>query len=69
MESESTFTFIVSFDPKEGKLRKEVWAYTAISFLAEMGGSLGLFTGISFLSVWDFGEFILDKYKLCRNYK
>ena len=58
-----------SFDDTEGRLEKEVWAYPTISFIAEMGGSLGLFIGVSFLSVWDLGEFILDKYKQCRNYK
>ena len=60
---------MVSVDPTEGKLEKEVWAYSTISFIAEMGGALGLFIGVSFLSVWDFGEFIFDKYKQYRNYK
>ena len=50
---ERSFLFMTSFDNTEGQLEKEVWAYTAISFVAEMGGALGLFIGISFLSVWD----------------
>ena len=56
---------MVSFDPMEGRLEKEAWAYPAISFIAEMGGALGLFIGVSFLSVWDFGEFIFDQYRHC----
>ena len=64
--SESTLTLIVSFDYTEARLRREVWAYPAISFIAEMGGSLGLFIGVSFLSVWDFGQFIFDK---CKQYR
>ena len=60
---ENNFMFITSFDSTEGQLEKEVWAYPAISFIAEMGGSLGLFIGVSFLSVWDFWEYVFDKYK------
>ena len=63
---ERYFLFINSFDSSKGRLEKEVWAYQAISFIAEMGGSLGLFIGVSFLSVWDFGEFVFDKYRQYR---
>ena len=59
----SAFSFITSFDYTEVRLEKEVWAYPAISFIAEMGGALGLFIGVSFLSVWDLGKFIFDKYR------
>ena len=64
---ERSFLFMTSFDNTEGQLEKEVWAYTAISFVAEMGGALGLFIGISFLSVWDLLEYIFYKYKQRRN--
>ena len=64
---ERYFMFTNSFDSTEGRLEKEVWAYTAISFIAEMGGALGLFIGVSFLSVWDFWEYVFDKYKQHRN--
>ena len=64
---ERNFFFMTSFDNTEGQLEKEVWAYTAISFVAEMGGALGLFIGISFLSVWDFLEYIFYKYIQRRN--
>ena len=56
----------LSFDYTEARLKKEIWAYTGISFVAEMGGALGLFIGVSFLSVWEFGEFIFDK---CKQYR
>ena len=64
---ERYFLVYIRFDNTEGQLEKEVWAYSAISFVAEMGGALGLFIGISFLSVWDFLEYIFYKYKLRRN--
>ena len=51
------------FDSEDNRVEKEVWAYTTINFISEMGGSLGLFLGFSFLSVWDFWECILEKYK------
>ena len=60
---ERNFLFIKNFDSTEGRLEKEVWAYTAISFIAEMGGALGLFIGVSFLSVWDFWEYVFNNYK------
>ena len=41
----------------------EVWAYSTISFVAEMGGALGLFVGFSFLSAWDCLVFLFEKYK------
>ena len=63
----NNFLFINSFDYTEARQEKEVWAYPAISFIAEMGGSLGLFIGVSFLSVWDFGEYVFDIYKQYRN--
>ena len=61
------FLFINSFDYTEARQEKEVWAYPVISFIAEMGGSLGLFIGVSFLSVWDLLEFIFDRYRQNRN--
>ena len=61
------FLFINSFDYTEARQEKEVWAYPVISFIAEMGGSLGLFIGVSFLSVWNFGEYLFDIYKQYKN--
>ena len=64
---ERNFMLITSFDYTETRLEKEVWPYPAISFIAEMGGALGLFIGFSFLSVWDFWEYLFDKYKQYTN--
>ena len=35
-------------------LKEETFLYPFESFLAEFGGSLGLFLGLSFLSLWEF---------------
>ena len=37
--------------------------FSTISFIADLGGALSLFVGVSFLSVWDCGEYIVEKYK------
>ena len=43
--------------------RTEVLVYPPVSFISEMGGSLGLFVGFSFLGIWDFFIFMKDKLK------
>ena len=35
-------------------IKKEALVYPFMSFFAELGGSLGLFLGFSFLTIWDF---------------
>ena len=57
---------MVSVDPTEGKLEKEVWAYSTISFIADLGGALSLFVGVSFLSAWDCLDFMVKYIKLLR---
>ena len=47
----------------ELRVETEIWAYSTISFIAEMGGALGLFVGFSFLSVWDCLAILFEKYK------
>ena len=43
---------------------KEAWVYPLIpSFIAELGGSLGLFLGFSFLTFWDCFDYVLARYK------
>ena len=42
------------------KLRESL-VYPTMSFISELGGSLGLFVGFSFLTVWDYFDVILDK--------
>ena len=35
-------------------LKQETLVYPTESFIAEVGGSLGLFVGFSFLNLWDY---------------
>ena len=57
------FTFSLVFESPDVKVEKEVWAYPTISFLADLGGSLSLFLGVSLLSVWECGQFLMEKFK------
>ena len=41
------------FVDREVVIEKEMTSYSALSFLADIGGSLGMFLGFSFLMVWD----------------
>ena len=45
------------------RTEKEAWVYPPVSFIAELGGSLGLFVGFSFLTFWDCFDYVLAKYK------
>ena len=49
------------FASTEVKVEKEVYAYPVISFIGELGGSLGLFIGFSFLTILDCFDFLVDK--------
>ena len=53
------------FTNPEVKIEREFWAYDENSFLAEMGGFLGLLLGFSFLSLyellWESGEKVRNK--------
>ena len=42
--------------------------YPDMSFISELGGGLGLFLGLSFLTIWDGFEVLLDKFESTRNY-
>ena len=37
--------------------------YPTVSFIAELGGSLGLFVGFSFLTFWDCFDYMFARYK------
>ena len=49
----TTLTFGLSFASMEVTVKKEILIYPLTSFLAEVGGSLGMFLGFSLLTVWD----------------
>ena len=45
------------------KFRNEIQIYPFLSFICDLGGSLGLFVGFSFLTLWDFFDMIYIKFK------
>ena len=47
------------FSSNRMSVSEEIYIYPATSFLAEVGGALGLFLGFNFLMVWDFIEWII----------
>ena len=51
----------------EVQLEEEDWVYPTLSFIAELGGALGMSIGFSFLSLWDCFEFGHGKCKKTSN--
>ena len=47
----------------ELRIEKEAYVYPAISFIGELGGSLGLFLGISFLTIFDILDMLVKFYE------
>ena len=45
--------FMFGFSSNSLTIKEEALLYPFDSFLAEFGGSLGLFLGFSFLTMWD----------------
>ena len=63
---DSNLTFLeVKFSQSSIIQKKELLVYPLTSFVAEFGGTLGLFLGFSFLALWDLLEklikFIMNK--------
>ena len=50
------------------KFRNEIEIYPFVSFLCDLGGSLGLFVGFSFLTLWDFFDIVFVKIKQFSQY-
>ena len=63
---DSQFLFMLRFASTKIRSEKEVWAYRTLSFLANQGGSLSLFVGVSLLSVWDSVECFVTRYYKAR---
>ena len=59
----TTFTFIQQLESPDVRVEREVWAYPTISFIADLGGALSLFLGVSFLSTWDLLDYICSRYQ------
>ena len=53
------FGFYIRFESTSVKKQKETLVYPTMSFVSELGGSLGLFIGFSFLTIWDYFDTIL----------
>ena len=47
------------FADRQVVIEKEMTSYSVLSFLSDIGGSLGMFLGFSFLMVWDGVEAVL----------
>ena len=62
MESANLTEVQLVFQSSTVGIVKEEQAYSIESFVADMGGVLGLFVGFNFLMIWDF--IILLKAKL-----
>ena len=54
--------FMFGFSSTTLTLKQETLVYPTASFIAEVGGSLGLFVGFSFLNLWDY---LLALLKIC----
>ena len=52
----------LAFSSLKVMVNKQMWSYSASSFVADYGGILGLFVGFNFLMIWDFA--ILMKQKM-----
>ena len=63
------FAFGLNFVSTDIRIEKEVEIYPLLSFISELGGSLGLFLGFSFMTVVDLIDYFLhrsDSIKLFR---
>ena len=56
----ATNALLLNFVSTEVEIRREAFVYKGTNLLAEIGGALGLFLGVSFLSIWEILENICD---------
>ena len=59
----SHFVFLFTLASTQMRSEREVLAYTAISLIADLGGALSLFVGVSALSLWDCFSCLVTTYK------
>ena len=50
-----------SFASVATTVRREVYIYSTLSFISDLGGSLGLFVGFSFFGLWDVFQAVFVK--------
>ena len=60
------FAFGINFVSTDVRIEREVAIYPLLSFVSELGGSLGLFLGFSFLAIWDLIDYLILKYDLIK---
>ena len=58
--AQNSFGFKLKFGKTELLEEREMYVYGFVSFVSEFGGSLGLFLGFSFMTVWDICEPLLQ---------
>ena len=58
----NSLLFMLNFAETIMTVKKEVLTYPFTSFLAELGGALGMFLGFSLLMIWDYLKVCLYKY-------
>ena len=54
---------LLSFSSTDVETRTESLIYKPLNFVAELGGALGLFLGVSFMTVWDIIMIIIVFFK------
>ena len=62
MESANHTQVKLVFESSTVNVVKEEDAYSVESFVADLGGVLGLFVGFNFLMAWDFVVFLRDEW-------
>ena len=60
------FAFGINFVSTDVRIEREVAIYPLLSFVSELGGSLGLFLGFSFLAIWDLIDYLILRYDLIK---
>jgi len=66
--SQGYFHFGFNFASTDIGKQKEDLVYPPVSFISELGGSLGLFVGFSFLTIWDCIEYMMERSKTVKDY-
>ena len=66
MESANSTEVHLVFQSSTVGIVKEEQAYSIESFVADMGGVLGLFVGFNFLQIWDIIILLKSKWKLLK---
>ena len=62
------FHFGFNFASTDIGKQKEDLVYPPVSFISELGGSLGLFVGFSFLTIWDCIDYMIERSKTVKDY-